>query len=180
MRLPEEARRAYDSSIMDQWQVIEALRPTWKEPADLHELETLPFPRRYLEIIEHVGVQEIASDFVLPPSMHLVVENLRVASRANGWLVFAVSASGDLWLLRADPNEDQIAFMPQDEASAALPEPLGIGLHQWFQLGLLLRSHEAAMARARSESERRALKTRAKQQLEAIAKGLAQRYPYSL
>ena len=60
------------------------------------------------EELHEVGVQEIASDFVLPTSMHVMVENLRMNERIKGWLIFALSASGDFWLLR--PSDDRIAF----------------------------------------------------------------------
>jgi|JI10StandDraft_1071094.scaffolds.fasta_scaffold444293_2 hypothetical protein len=166
--------------MLDRKEILAELQRTRTQPVDVEELRSLGFPAHYLELVAEVGVQEIAPDFMMPTSMHVAVENLRNAKRLGAWLVFGVSASGDMWLLDKSPAKDRVAFLPQEEESGANPIDLGIGLHQWFELALFMRTHEAAKARARSESEKRTLKARAKKFLEAMSPKLAEGYPYLL
>ncbi len=159
-------------------QVIQALKLTRTGTVDLAELKPLGFPPLYLDIIAEVGVQEIASDFILPPSMHIVVENLRVSERSHGWLVFAISAS-DLWLLRRDAADDQVAYLASDVEAGRFAVPLGISLCGWFDLALYMQRHENAQAKA-NDAQKRKLKATAKADLEKMSVGLSQRYPYML
>ncbi|MFO0616349.1 MAG: hypothetical protein U0414_27405 [Polyangiaceae bacterium] len=165
--------------MLDRPQILAELARTRTQPVDVEELRSLGFPPHYLALVAEVGVQEIAPDFLMPTSMHVAVENLRNAKRLGSYLVFGVSASGDMWLLDKDPSRDRVAFLPQEEESGPRVE-LGIGLDQWFELALFMRTHEAAKARAKSESEKRALKARAKKFIETMSRTLAEAYPYLL
>lgn len=166
--------------MLDRTQILAELTRTKTQPVDVEELRSLGFPAHYLALVAEVGVQEIAPDYMMPTSMHVAVENLRNAKRLDGWLVFGVSASGDMWLLDKNPGRDRVAFLPQEPESGEKPLDLGITVDQWFELALFMRSHEAAKAKARSESEKRTLKARAKKFIEAMSQRLAENYPYLL
>ncbi len=165
---------------MLQSEIIAALEKLKQADVDRGDFESAGFPQHFIDTAVRIGVQDIAADFALPPSTHLLVENLRFGTRTTGWLIFALTASNDMWLIQRDGADDQIAFLPEDEAAGASPQPLGIGLLQWYELALYVREHEAALGRARSESEKRSLKQKAKKFLETLSPGLLQRYPYSL
>lgn len=166
--------------MLDRAQILAELRATHVQPVDVAELRSLGFPPHYLDLVAEVGVQEIAPDFVMPTSMHVAVENLRNSKRLGPWLVFGVSVAGDMWLLHKDPGVDRVAFLPQEPDAGEHPIPLGIGLHEWFELALFIRKHEAAKAAAPNDAARRTLKQRAKKFLDQMSPALAAAYPYEL
>jgi hypothetical protein len=165
--------------MMTRPQILDALRATRADAADVAELTSLGFPQHYLDVAREVGVQTIASDFVLPPTMHIIVENLRVGPRVEDWLVFAVSASGDGWLMSKRAGDDRVAFLALDATSTEPPLPLGITLDQWFELALFMRDYEAK-SMAASEPDKRKLKQKAKAFFQALSPHLFQNYPYAL
>lgn len=160
-------------------QILEELEKTRDDAADVGELASLGFPKHYLDLVSRVGVQQIASDFVLPATMHIIVENLRVGPRVEDWLVFAVSASGDGWLMRKRPEDERVAFLPLDATSTDTPNPIGITLDQWFELAFYMRGYEAASFSA-SEPDKRKLKAKAKAFFQTLSPHLFQNYPYAL
>jgi len=166
--------------MLMQSQIIDALAKTKGRSIDTGELASLGFPQHYIDLADRVGVQEITPDFALPPSSELAIEKLRLGARTQGWLIFGFSVSGDMWLIRSDAADDQVAFLTQDEEAGKHPQPMGINILQWFELAFTVREHEAAIAKARSESEKRTLKQKVKKQLDTMSPGLSQRYPYSL
>ncbi len=165
--------------MMSRPQILETLRKTREDAADVNELASLGFPKHYLDLAAELGVQRIASDFVLPATMHIIVENLRVGPRVEDWLVFAVSASGDGWLLPKRAGDDRVAFLALDAVSTDPPIPLGITLDQWFELALYMRDYDAATFSA-SEPDKRKLKAKAKAFFQTLSPHLFQNYPYAL
>ena len=119
---------------------------------------------------------EIAGDLVFLDSRTAKNEtegrDAPLVGLGTAWWVFAVSGTGDAWLISADDNAQRIAFLDHDAGPEATPQLLGIDFTQWLQLADVVRQFEWADALG--------LSAQAEQLLEQISAGLSGRYPYQL
>lgn len=137
-------------------------------------------PQNYLDVLRRLGPCEIAGDFQFLGLADLPGENAlrevpRIALGVDWWL-FAVSGTGDAWLMRqADGERSDIAFLDHDEGPEATAKPMHLGFHQWLQLAdLMAQVEDDADVPAESRSaEITGL-------LEALSGGLATRFPYAV
>ncbi|MDN4589703.1 hypothetical protein DBA29_14500 [Xenophilus aerolatus] len=118
---------------------------------------------------------EIAGDFVLLDARSAKEEtegrDAPLAGLAEDWWIFAISGTGDAWLISTDDGQ-RICFLDHDAGPDAVPQALGIDFGQWLQLADLLRQFESA------DDDR--LTAQVAQLLDAISAGLSARYPYRL
>lgn len=119
--------------------------------------------------------REISGDCVFLNAQQASIETQgRDAPRAQlgqKWWVFAVSGTGDAWLMSQD-GQQHIGFLDHDDGPDAVATPMDLNFGQWLQLADLLRQWEALDDEAFS-----ALLTSL---MEQISPGLGLRYPYGL
>ena len=144
----------------------------------------------YLDVLSRVGDVEIAADFRFCTLEQAWQANeLRDCPKCGlgtKWWAFATSGNGDAWLLSAArEGRSRVAFLDHDEESSATPRAMGIHLEQWFQLADLISQVERAedLDRTLTDSRHRTIPALARvlrARMNAISRGLAQKYPYAL
>lgn len=158
-------------------QILEKLAPRGS-PLDADALRGVGLAEGAVAMLIRIGAQEISGDFRIPDVDGMIANNTAVPFLPAGWVSFAESGSGDLWVLPRG-GADDVAFVDHDRESAATAEPLGIRLEQWVQLAWFM--HEGADERraARKDPEARKRRSeRARAFLEALSAGLPTRTPF--
>ena len=139
-------------------------------------------PADYLDVLQRLGPCEIAGDFRFLGLVELASENADrdVPDMALGlaWWLFAVSGTGDAWLVRqTDGGASEIAFLDHDEGPAATAKPMNLGFGQWLQLADLMAQAEGA---AEDDGAPEAMSAHIRSLLDTLSGGLASRFPYAV
>lgn len=146
-------------------------------PATSRERLAACLPADYLSLVDLVGTQELAGDFIL---LHLADVLRETAGREHPnidlgtiWWVIGTSGTGDAWLLRRTESNAAIAFLDHDQGTDAQAIDMGIDFMQWLQLADLMAQVEQAPGGTLTVSE-------VVSAMDGLATGLSQRYPYRL
>jgi len=168
-----------------------ALRPVEKIVAELSERrgktavvsgkarEALgpDLPPDFLALVDDIGGQEIAGDFMLLDLSHLLRETANrdhpLIELGKTWWVFATAGTGDAWLLRRTESGSQVAFLDHDQGCGAQPIEMGINFAQWLQLADLMAQVELGISDSVSADD-------IARELTRLSDGLPARYPYRL
>lgn len=159
--------------------VAELAKSPKRHSLDIAELQKLGFAPESISVLETIGAQQIAADFVVPKTERFIGYNTRVPFVPKDWLCFANSGSGDLWLMKRDA-QTEIAFLDHDQESRAKAQPLGIDLRQWVELAWYMREFDRKWDRHAPEAAKRKQVREGRAFLESLSKGLSKKYPYKL
>lgn len=171
-----------------------ALRPVEKIVAELSERPCKPsvvsrnaretlaaaLPTDLLSLVDDVGGQEIAGDFMLLNLSQVLQETADrdhpMIELGKTWWVFGTSGTGDAWLLRQTERGSQVAFLDHDQGCDALPIEMGLNFAQWLQLADLM----AQVEQSESGTSGHANVDDIARELNRLSEGLPARYPYRL
>lgn len=139
-------------------------------------------PQGYLDLLRRVGPCEIAGDFQLLGPAELQSENtLRDVPRVglgSDWWLFAVSGTGDAWLVRPpDGERSDVAFLDHDEGPEATAKPMQLSFERWLQLADLMAQVEGSdedVADVSADTHSAVIE----ELLEMLGAGLSTRFPY--
>lgn len=160
-------------------QILAQLAKSRKKALNVAKLRKLGFSESATEILARVGAQEIAGDFIVPNTEGFIGSNTLIPFLPAGWLCFAQSGSGDVWVIsRQDPEE--VAFVDHDQESRAKARPLGITLPQWVELAWFMREFDNQDDEDETPTAKKKRVRGARKFLESLAKGLSRKYPYRL
>ena len=139
-------------------------------------------PRAYRSIIASIGPQELAGDYRIPSGTAIEEENTLSdypkLQLGLSWMVFALSGTGDAWILRLGSRVPDVAFVDHDQAQDAKPILLGLNLKSWLQLAYLMRELEQ-LEKAIGEISPD-IADHVRKELDRLSPGLSTRYPYKL
>lgn len=123
----------------------------------------------------HCSALEISGDCVFLNAQQARREtqgrDAPLARLGRDWWVFAVSGTGDAWLMSLD-EQQRIAFLDHDHGPDATPKGMELNFAQWLQMADLMRQWELA--------DDEALSALMPALLEQINPGLSASYPYSI
>jgi len=158
---------------------LEQLSRTRSASLDAGAVVALGFQQAVADALAMIGAQVIARDFVVPSTDALERFNGERGDLPPGWVAFAESGKGDLWLVRTS-GAAEVALLDHDFDGAATAEQLGIDFAQWVELAWFMRGRDAERKASKDPSVRRALATRTRAFLESLSPGLVGRYPYAV
>lgn len=150
-----------------------------RQALDPSALSRLGFTPKTAAVLEAIGAQRIAGDFIIPATEGLVAYNTSVPFVPPGWLCFAASGTGDLWLLEREPPHG-VAFLDHDQESLAKPRRLNLDLGRWVELAFYMRSLDRVWGGLVHDAVKRRSARDTRAFLESLSKGLSKRYPYKL
>lgn len=161
-------------------EILSGLELEKKAPLERDALRALGLPDAAAALLARLGAQEIEGDFIVPDMAGMVANNTQIPFLPAGWICFADTGSGDLWLLPRS-GEDEVAFLDHDKESSAVAQPMGIGLGQWLQLAWFMRGLAAEPRIPRKDTAARARRAERKRAfLAELSPTLLDRYPYKL
>ncbi|MFL9671343.1 hypothetical protein WIX39_030710 [Variovorax sp. AB1(2024)] len=165
-------------------QIVAELSTRRREPTAIsvtaREALAASLPAGFLSLVDEIGGQEIAGDFMLLNLAQLLRETADrdhpLIALGTQWWVFGTSGTGDAWLLGPTEHGDQVAFLDHDQGTDALSIEMFLDFNQWLQLADLMAQVEhveqCASGLANVEKITR--------EMNRLSEGLSQRYPYSL
>ena len=166
------------------YRVVRRLLIASRNPAADSALPCVPWrlPYHYRLLIDSIGPQEIAGDFIIRPSSSTTRNNLLSdypkLQLGRSWMIFALSGTGDAWILRLGSRVPDVAFVDHDQAQDAKPILLGLNLKSWLQLAYLMRELEQ-LEKAIGEISPD-IADHVRNELDRLSPGLSTRYPYRL
>lgn len=143
------------------------------------KLQELGFSAQAVATLANIGAQEIAADFIVPKTQGFVSNNTLIPFLPKGWLCFAQSGSGDLWVVDSETSND-VAFVDHDQESGAKAQLLGINLAQWVELAWFMREFDEQDDRRAAPAVKKKRVQEAREFLESLSSGLSKKYPYGL
>ncbi|MDQ0036779.1 hypothetical protein J2W30_004554 [Variovorax boronicumulans] len=171
-----------------------AIRPAGEIVAELSERRCKPagvsrkaretlaagLPPDLLSLVDDLGGQEIAGDFMLLDLSQVLRETAErdhpMIELGKTWWVFGTSGTGDAWLLRRTEHGSQVAFLDHDQGCDALPLEMGLDFAQWLQLADLM----AQVEQPEQGIADSANADNIARELNRLSEGLSGRYPYRL
>lgn len=121
--------------------------------------------------------REISGDCVFLDARQALSElrgrDAPLARLGQDWRVFAVSGTGDAWLMSLD-GQQRIGFLDHDQGAEAVAQPMTLNFGQWLQLADLMGQWEAMDDDLDDEAVAQLSRL-----MEQISHGLSRRYPYA-
>lgn len=134
-------------------------------------------PADYLSLVDFVGAQELAGDFVLLDLAEMLNETAGrdhpMIDLGKTWWVIGTSGTGDAWLLRRTEFASRVAFLDHDQGTSAQGIDMGIDFMQWLQLADLMAQVEESTCSPPNVGEIALA-------MNSLSMGLSERYPYKL
>jgi len=141
------------------------------------EAFVLQLPPDFLALVDDIGGQEIAGDFLLLDLPQVLRETADrdhpLIELGKTWWVFATAGTGDAWLLRRTESGSQVAFLDHDQGCDAQPIEMDINFAQWLQLADLMAQVELGISGSVNVED-------IARELALLSDGLPARYPYRL
>ena len=134
-------------------------------------------PPEFLSLVDEIGSQEIAGDFMLLDFSQVLRETTDrdhpLIELGKTWWVFSTAGTGDAWLVKRTDSGSQVAFLDHDRGCDALPIEMGIDFPQWLQLADLMAQVERGLSGLVNVDD-------IVRELTRLSEDLPARYPYRL